>query len=109
MKTDVRDAVWSVYVLYSPSSRRTYVGCAHAVMARLVQHNAGATRATRAGRPWTVVLTEEVGSYAAARARGRHSAGGAFSGGKDTTIVVASGSACSVRAPPWASANSFAA
>ena len=63
MRDGIRQQVWSVYVLFSPSRRRTYVGCAHDVKGRLAQHNAAQVRATCLGVPWTVLLTERLGTY----------------------------------------------
>jgi predicted GIY-YIG superfamily endonuclease len=51
------NAGWSVYVLRSRSSGRTYVGIALDVRRRLAQHNGklpGGAKSTRAGRPWRV-------------------------------------------------------
>lgn len=48
---------WTVYVLWSPSRMRTYVGITTDVERRLRQHNGdlvGGARSTRAGRPWSV-------------------------------------------------------
>ena len=50
-------SLWTVYVLWSPSRGRTYVGITTDVDRRLRQHNgdlAGGARATRAGRPWSL-------------------------------------------------------
>lgn len=46
---------WGVYVLWSASLARTYVGIAQDVARRVRQHNGElvrGARATRAGRPW---------------------------------------------------------
>ena len=77
MRDGIRQQVWSVYVLFSPSRRRTYVGCAHDVKGRLAQHNAAQVRATCLGVPWTVLLTEAVGSYEQALQRERYYKSGA--------------------------------
>ena len=77
MRDGIRQQVWSVYVLFSPSRRRTYVGCAHDVKGRLAQHNAAQVRATCLGVPWTVLLTETVGSYEQALQRERYYKSGA--------------------------------
>lgn len=48
---------WTVYVLWSASRGRTYVGITTDVERRLRQHNGdlvGGARSTRAGRPWTL-------------------------------------------------------
>jgi predicted GIY-YIG superfamily endonuclease len=48
---------WTVYVLSSTRTGRTYVGISTDTDRRLAQHNGerrGGARSTRAGRPWTV-------------------------------------------------------
>jgi len=47
-----------VYILYSPSLDRYYVGYTHNPEERLKEHNAGATTSTRRGRPWNLVYIE---------------------------------------------------
>jgi predicted GIY-YIG superfamily endonuclease len=56
---------WVVYVLWSASLERTYVGIAQDVERRLRQHNGElvrGARATRAGRPWDLRIA--FGPYA---------------------------------------------
>ncbi len=51
---------WTVYVLVSLWSERTYVGVTNDLKRRLDQHNGvlpGGAKATRAGRPWRVGCT----------------------------------------------------
>jgi len=51
---------WTVYVLVSPSTQRTYVGITTELTRRLGQHNGehpGGARSTRQGRPWEVGRT----------------------------------------------------
>ena len=64
--------MWSVYVLFSATTRRTYVGCAEDVPQRLLRHNRGQVTATRHGRPWAVLFTRPAGSYADARRMERY-------------------------------------
>ncbi len=48
---------WFLYVLWSASRQRTYVGITTSLQRRLAQHNGarvGGARATRGGRPWEV-------------------------------------------------------
>ena len=47
-----------VYILYSESLDRYYIGSTADVQQRLSRHNAGATSSTKSGRPWVVVYTE---------------------------------------------------
>ena len=48
-----------VYILYSASKDRYYVGSTSDVENRLTRHNSGATPSTKAGRPWEVLYMEE--------------------------------------------------
>lgn len=51
------EAAWFVYVLWSETAGRTYVGISTEPDRRLAQHNGqrvGGARATRAGRPWVI-------------------------------------------------------
>ena len=48
-----------VYILYSSSKDRYYIGSSADVENRLLRHNAGATPSTRAGRPWKIVFEKE--------------------------------------------------
>ena len=48
-----------VYILYSISRDRYYVGSTSDLEERLNRHNAGATTSTKSGRPWKVVYSEE--------------------------------------------------
>ena len=47
-----------IYILYSESRDRYYIGSCADVCERLIRHNAGATISTKSGRPWKVVYTE---------------------------------------------------
>ena len=58
-----------VYVIYSPSRRRTYVGCSENWRVRLEMHNAGRVTATRSGTPWCLVHLEEEDGFVQARRR----------------------------------------
>ncbi len=48
-----------VYVLHSEKLDRYYVGSSGDAEKRLIRHNAGATKSTKPGRPWQIVLQEE--------------------------------------------------
>lgn len=48
-----------VYIIYSQSIDKYYVGYSHNALERLEKHNLGATRSTRPGRPWSLVYLEE--------------------------------------------------
>ena len=60
---------YSVYLLYSPSFDRTYVGQTKEIDPRLSMHNAGRVRSTKAYRPWVLVYVEEYGTRSEAMAR----------------------------------------
>ena len=47
-----------VYILFSQSRDRYYIGSCADVDQRLIRQNAGATLSTKSGRPWKVVYTE---------------------------------------------------
>ncbi len=50
--------LFHVYILYSESLKRYYVGSTEDVEERLKEHNAGKTISTHAGIPWDLVHTE---------------------------------------------------
>ena len=50
---------YSVYILYSQSKDKYYIGYTQNASERLLEHNAGATRSTRPGIPWIIVYSEE--------------------------------------------------
>jgi putative endonuclease len=47
-----------VYILYSISNDKYYIGFTHNIETRLFKHNAGATPSTRPGIPWRMVYFE---------------------------------------------------
>ncbi|MFO7824739.1 MAG: GIY-YIG nuclease family protein [Cyclobacterium sp.] len=47
-----------VYILYSASLDRFYVGQTQDLEARLQRHNSGRNKSTKAGVPWEMVLFE---------------------------------------------------
>jgi putative endonuclease len=48
-----------VYILFSQSKDRYYIGYSHNCEERLIEHNLGATPSTRPGRPWIIAYKEE--------------------------------------------------
>ena len=46
---------YSVYIIYSERLDRYYTGSTQSVAQRIDRHNAGATKYTKAGRPWRLV------------------------------------------------------
>jgi putative endonuclease len=66
----VSDKPYFVYVLWSPSARRFYVGISEEPTERLAQHNSSdLTKWTKRYRPWELVLTELYSNYGTARKR----------------------------------------
>jgi putative endonuclease len=53
------DMKFFVYIIYSQSKDRYYIGYTHNPDERLVEHNLGATPSTRSGRPLKLVYEEE--------------------------------------------------
>ena len=51
-----------IYILFSEKLNRYYIGSTHNISQRLKRHNAGATKSTKAGRPWKVVYAEKYNS-----------------------------------------------
>ncbi|WP_075164042.1 GIY-YIG nuclease family protein [Microscilla marina] len=47
-----------VYILYSPSLDRYYVGFTQNLSSRLARHNSGGSRATKPGIPWELKYSE---------------------------------------------------
>ena len=61
-------AMWTVYVLWSESGRRFYIGLSEDPEQRLRQHNAGASRWTsRFAGSWSLVWSRTCPTLAAAR------------------------------------------
>ena len=59
-----------LYVLWSDSGRRFYIGISEDADVRLKQHNEGAARSwTSRYRPWELVLAEPYPDYTSARRR----------------------------------------
>jgi len=48
-----------VYIIYSLSRAKYYIGYSADPIERLEEHNLGATTSTRPGRPWILVYKEE--------------------------------------------------
>ncbi len=48
-----------VYILYSKSLNRYYVGSTNNLISRLNQHNKGKSISTKSGLPWNLVYSEE--------------------------------------------------
>lgn len=60
-----------VYVIYSQTVKEFYIGSSREndSQMRLMAHNAGRTKSTKAGRPWFIVVQENYTNYTEARKR----------------------------------------
>ena len=50
--------MFRIYIIFSQSLQRYYVGSTDNVEKRLQEHNSGKSKSTRAGVPWNLVHTE---------------------------------------------------
>jgi putative endonuclease len=64
--------MFHVYVLRSQVTGRFYVGCSKDVRRRLVEHNAGKSKSTKAFRPFDLMHEEAFPSLGEARKRERY-------------------------------------
>jgi putative endonuclease len=55
-----------LYILYSPSFKRTYSGQTDNLDKRLTYHNSGKVKSTKPYRPWFIIYTESLNSRAEA-------------------------------------------
>ena len=66
----VSGKAYSIYVLWSASSNRFYIGISDSPGVRVEQHNSDKHRGwTAKHRPWELVFVEEFPDYSAARRR----------------------------------------
>ena len=63
---------YHVYVLESETTGRRYTGSCEDLSARLQRHNAGLSKSTRHGVPWTLKYTEEFETRSEAVRRERY-------------------------------------
>jgi len=54
--------MFSVYILFSESRNRFYVGQTNDLTDRIRRHNEGRNKATKSGGPWVLVYAEEFGT-----------------------------------------------
>jgi len=57
---------YTVYIFYSQSKDKYYIGYSHDPTERLIEHNAGATPSIRPGVPWIIIYKEEFADKTAA-------------------------------------------
>ncbi|SRR5579863_1669185 len=65
----VSDKPYFVYVLWSVSAARFYIGISEDPDARLLKHNGGVSKWTAKYSPWELVRLEPFANYAEARKR----------------------------------------
>ncbi len=58
-----------VYLLYSKSTKKFYIGETGNLKRRFTEHNDGKSRSTKYGRPWSLVYYEAFTSKKAAQTR----------------------------------------
>ena len=58
-----------VYILYSKSCNKYYIGHTKNVQERLLQHNSGRTPSTQSGKPWILMYTEKYDDKSSAAKR----------------------------------------
>ena len=51
--------MYFTYILFSESKNKYYTGSTSDLMKRLLKHNSGHSRSTKAGIPWKIVYFEE--------------------------------------------------
>ena len=51
-----------VYILYSPSKDRYYIGQTQDIEDRILRHNTGRSKSTKYGIPWNLVYIKEFGT-----------------------------------------------
>ena len=55
--------MYYVYILYSESFKRYYIGSTKDITLRLARHNAGHSPSTVAYRPWKLVYSESIDNF----------------------------------------------
>lgn len=58
-----------MYILYSAKLDRYYTGSCEEMSIRIIQHNSGRNRSTKAGVPWEIKYTEEYNTRNEAQSR----------------------------------------
>jgi putative endonuclease len=61
-----------IYVLFSHSAQKYYVGMTKNIQQRFKEHNAGKSTFTSAYKPWILIYSEFAESYATARIREKY-------------------------------------
>jgi putative endonuclease len=61
--------MFCVYILYSESSKKYYIGSTGDLHARIARHNAGKVPSTKSHVPWNLIHTEQFDTLSEARLR----------------------------------------
>lgn len=61
--------MYFIYVLYSSSLHKRYVGSTSDISKRIKEHNSGKSKFTKSGLPWILIYQEEFISNSEARKR----------------------------------------
>lgn len=61
--------MYFVYVLFSHKLNKRYIGSSHNVEKRLIEHNLGKSKFTKAGIPWKLIYKESFLTNKEARKR----------------------------------------
>ena len=69
--------MWQVYILFSCTTKRTYVGCTGDLGKRLKCHNLGMVKSTKFGIPWEIMYTEDHSTYLEVNRREKYFKNGA--------------------------------
>ena len=64
--------MFTVYILFSSTHDRYYIGQTNDIENRLIRHNSGYVKSTKAYKPWEMVYTEKFESRAEAMNRERY-------------------------------------
>ncbi|MBU1130513.1 GIY-YIG nuclease family protein [Patescibacteria group bacterium] len=51
--------MYKVYILFSQSLKKHYIGHAKSLTKRLLRHNRGLVKSTKSGVPWAIIHVEE--------------------------------------------------
>ena len=66
------DESWFVYAIVSLKNRQIYVGMSQNIERRIIEHNSGHTKSTRAYIPWELFFTENANGSKQARSREKY-------------------------------------
>jgi len=64
--------MFTVYILKSTVTAKSYVGVTNDILRRINEHNAGKHAYTKIYRPWSIIHQEVFGDFATARAREKY-------------------------------------